>query len=388
MNPEGSNHKYKLLFFCLSFMISLQIPFPSLSHSFKVNTGNPTFTASSAEWESGRIESPSVLFDGTFKMWYAGTGPKGKKRIGFAFSSDGIKWTKYKGDNCPSISSGNGCVLDRGNDFAWDRDEVYGMTVVIDKDDPRGQLYKMWYTGAMNAVSLEHGRWRTGYAFSYNGIKWIKYESNKCLSYSKGAGCVFDAGTSGSWDEVVAAAPSVIIDRDAPAAERYRMWYEGCVYNNVSPEHVCRIGYATSPDGITWKRYGSNNCRGYPDGPGCVFDTGEEGTWDEVRVLQPVVIKSDGMFHMWYAGQAKEDNKFRIGYATSSDGIIWARTEKNLCAATRGKGCILDAPPARIKTGISDPYVINIKGNLIMWYRLGKSSISRFDLGKIGRIMQ
>jgi hypothetical protein len=38
---------------------------------------------------------------------------------------------------------------------------------------------------------------------------------------------------------------------------------------------------------------------------------------------RPVVIEKDGMYHMWYTGQAKGHSW--IGYAVSSDGIEWSR---------------------------------------------------------------
>jgi len=369
----------KLLFFSLAFFLNLQILHTSVSSSAQpliIETGHPVLTASFKGWENRGIESPSVLFDNTYKMWYSGHDQHGKKRIGYATSPDGIAWTRYGGNNCSSHSRGNGCVLDIGNNSSWDGDHVYGMSVVMNQNDPEGRLYKMWYTGASNASKLEVGRWRTGFAFSYDGVEWIKHRDNNCPSSGKGQGCVFDTGQPGSWDDVVAAAPSVIIDQDASPSERYKMWYEGCIYNNTAPEHRCRIGYATSPNGIIWTRYSKNKCPGFPKGPGCVFDTGKTGSWDEVRVIQPTVIKAGRIYEMWYAGQSRADNKFRIGYATSSDGITWNRMEHNNCPASpKGHGCMFDITLSQSKNSISDPHVIKVKESLMIWYRIGSSTI-------------
>jgi hypothetical protein len=254
--------------------------------------------------------------------------------------------------------------------MSWDADHIYGMSVVVDPGAPETSRYKMWYTGANNASALKHGRWRTGYAFSPDGVIWSKFKGNKCASNSNAGSCVFDTGASGSWDEIVAAAPSVIIDADALPSERYKMWYEGCIYSDKVPEHICRIGYATSPDGINWTRYKENRCPDFSKGKGCIFDTGKAGSWDDVRLVHPVVIKTEHKYEMWYAGQSSRDNKFRIGYALSSDGIRWERYEDNSCHTSQsGNGCVFDIDVSGSKNGISDPAVIQINGIIMIWYR-------------------
>jgi len=46
--------------------------------------------------------------------------------------------------------------------------------------------------------------------------------------------------------------------------------------------------------------------------------------WDGRRVIDPVVIKEGGIYKMWYTGEGL-DSKWRIGYATSPDGINWTK---------------------------------------------------------------
>ena len=122
---------------------------------------------------------------------------------------------------------------------------------------------------------------------------------------------VLDLGVSGDWDDAGVVAPDIIKDGDI-----YKMWFGGNDGANA------RIGYATSTDGVTWKKYSGNNCTG-TTGDGCVFDISSTG-FDEKGIYWPTVIKSGNTYQMWYSGQNNIDN-VRIGYATSSDGINWTR---------------------------------------------------------------
>jgi predicted GH43/DUF377 family glycosyl hydrolase len=77
-----------------------------------------------------------------------------------------------------------------------------------------------------------------------------------------------------------------------------------------------KIGYATSPDGIHWKREN----RGRP-----VLGPGDSGRFDDQVVLHPAVVRDNaGLLHMWYNGVGPQKS-FRVGHATSRDGIHWTR---------------------------------------------------------------
>ena len=52
------------------------------------------------------------------------------------------------------------------------------------------------------------------------------------------------------WEKVAVMCPDVMWD---DAAKLYRMWYSGG--EQYEPD---AIGYATSPDGLTWTKHGSN----------------------------------------------------------------------------------------------------------------------------------
>jgi formylglycine-generating enzyme required for sulfatase activity len=74
---------------------------------------------------------------------------------------------------------------------------------------------------------------------------------------------------------------------------------------------------ATSNDGITWTKQ-----------PKPVLPLGPEGTWDEGSHAGPCVLKLPDGFHMWYLGSGPMDDKiaWRIGHATSSDGLTWTKS--------------------------------------------------------------
>jgi len=73
------------------------------------------------------------------------------------------------------------------------------------------------------------------------------------------------------------------------------------------------IALSESKDGLHWST--PEICLKYDD----------SSTWEK-DLNRPVVIQKDGMYHMWYTGQA--DGHSWIGYATSKDGRSWERQSK------------------------------------------------------------
>ena len=93
--------------------------------------------------------------------------------------------------------------------------------------------------------------------------------------------------TGGGWEGTAVQEPVVIYD-----AGIFKMWYRGGWVPSGG------MGYATSPDGVTWTKYAGNP----------VIATG---------IQQPTVFKSGSTFHAYYMLSA--DLKHR----TSTDGINW-----------------------------------------------------------------
>lgn len=106
----------------------------------------------------------------------------------------------------------------------------------------------------------------------------------------------------------------------------FHMWYIfGTKWinneNNKAPDRVYKIGYATSDDGIEWKKHGKKIIEDKID-------------INECQAL-PTVINFNGRYHMFFCYRAaigfREDkNKaYRIGYAYSDDLKKWTRDDKN-----------------------------------------------------------
>ena len=63
----------------------------------------------------------------------------------------------------------------------------------------------------------------------------------------------------------------------------------------------------------------------HPENP--VLEFGPNGTWDDAAVLNPAVLFDGTRYQMWYTGY--DGSTKRIGYATSTDGIVWEKHPDN-----------------------------------------------------------
>ncbi len=158
----------------------------------------------------------------------------------------------------------------------WDTDEVIHPTVIYEDS-----TFKMYYNGHNGATQ------RIVYAYSNDGTNWTKHTAFFMLEH----------GQPGSWDENELGPLSVLHLNSV-----YQMWYTGWDNNDNF-----RIGYATSPDGLTWTKDSANP----------VLAPGNAGEWDAIMVAIPVVLFNDNLFKMWYGGF--DGAIFQTGYATSND---------------------------------------------------------------------
>ena len=153
-------------------------------------------------------------------------------------------------------------------------------------------------------------------------------------------------GSSGQWDSALVLRPWVIYDGTS-----FTMWYGGEDANGAD-----RIGMATSSDGMTWTKYSGNP----------VLDLGAAGGWDGDSVTDASVIKENGQYKMWYTGQqygaTPADDVYKIGYATSPDGIHWTRHSGNPVLTPSALGAWDDFRVWR-------PSVISTGSGYVMYYR-------------------
>ena len=101
-----------------------------------------------------------------------------------------------------------------------------------------------------------------------------------------------------------------------------------------------------------------------------VFSWGETGEWDAGLVWQPCVIKDGDIFKMWYTGAAEwlfSGPPSKIGYAWSTDGIEWTKSEANP---------IMEAEFVWEGTYLTECVVIKEDGIFKMWYGATSNQMS------------
>ncbi|NIS13109.1 MAG: hypothetical protein GWN74_13470, partial [Thermoplasmata archaeon] len=172
-------------------------------------------------------------------------------------------------------------VLKEGASTAWDDEGILEPCVVFAK----GQYY-VYYTG------YDGSEYAIGLARSTDGTTMTKYGSSGVVS----------KGTSGTYDGTGCREPSVLYEDGL-----FKMWYTGL--NGVTES----IAYATSKDGLSWTKYGSNPVLSQPS----------SSAWGDTVLGDPCVIKVDGMYLMYLTGNKVSASNKLVGMATSSDGTSW-----------------------------------------------------------------
>jgi hypothetical protein len=153
-------------------------------------------------------------------------------------------------------------------------------------------------------------------------------------------------------DPCLVTAPMVLKE-----GERWRMWYvSGIAWERVDQVLHSRyhIKYAESTDGIRWQR----------DGVVCI-DFADAG---ERNIGRTCVLKSGDRYHAWFSFDRGDG--YRIGYATSPDGIKWDRHPEWLGLGPSGSSWESEA--------VAYPYVVRHRGRLFMFYngnRFGRDGV-------------
>jgi len=264
------------------------------------SSGNPVMDfGPSGSWDEGALLLPFVIQDGdTLKMWYAGSAQShifGGLKIGYAWSLDGINWTRF---------SGNPVMTERPGE--WDDWEVADPVVIKD-----GDTLRMWYGGRPLSAPSSPAGGAIGYATSENGINWNRLSAP-----------VLERGAAGEWDDGIIVPGKVIKEGNT-----YKMWYSGGT--GELPSAIISIGYATSSDGINWTKYDDPTTTAPPfEFSDPVLLHGGSGEFDEGKAWTPSVLPATSGYELWYAGDPG-GLTHKIGYATSSDGIHWTKDPGN-----------------------------------------------------------
>lgn len=169
-------------------------------------------------------------------------------------------------------------------------------------------------------------------------LYYIGWNPQKTVSYKLAIGLAISV--NGGPFEKVSNGP--ILDRDieepyfntAPWVIKdetgWKMWYVSCYgwkVVNEWPEPVYNIKYATSDDGINWKRHGI----------AILHDEFAEA------IGKPTVFIEENMYKMIYSYRNSVDYRtnptksYRLGYAESIDGLNWDRKDDEI-GISRSKG--------------------------------------------------
>jgi len=313
-----------LLLFLASFMI-LATPSNLTTVVAQATSNRMVLDRGGHDWDEF-VWRPSVTYqEPVFSMWYSGEDANGVNSVGVAFSTDGLAWARYEENP----------VLVPGPVGAWDSGSVQEAWVTFD-----GNSYKMWYTGerfddqgAILSVAI-------GYATSSDGLHWNKFQGNPVLL----------PGTAGSWDDKWVFRPAVIFTGSA-----YAMYYQGkssqsdnyqigmatsedgigwvklaqpitiqpatwnmystflgsaykiadqyvmLIYGSRSSTQPNQIGFAKSPDGVTWTTFAAS-----------VVSPGSPGNWDDSGVILPSLVIAHKYYYIYYTG-IQQDVGSRIG---------------------------------------------------------------------------
>lgn len=282
------------------------------------------------------VHSPTVLLDtGIYKMWYVGDG-----KVYYVESPDGTRWKQIPESGEPILSPS----AVKGT---FDSDEIGSLAVLKEN-----QTLKMWYAGVSHEPTAKSVG-RIGHALSSDGIHWVKVAGKEY------GGSVLDVGEPGTIDESGVENPSVLLIDGV-----YHMWYRGA-YQAKYP-YRSTICYATSKDGLVWKRFSANP----------IFSAVAKADYFDSREIGAPEVHFDGsIFRMWYNGSGFGTPK--IGYAVSQNGIKWYRLRHFIHV-----GAILSSNLDGYDfNGLSDATVLVEKNRYQLWYvgsgQFGSSTIAR-----------
>ncbi|MDR1814935.1 MAG: hypothetical protein LBR18_08850 [Tannerella sp.] len=264
----------------------------------------------------GTVFDISVLKDGDVYKMYNSWRPK--RSIGLSVSKDGFKWTAPEIVLYPTESTGWESNLNR--------------IAIVLKDG----VYHLWYTGQQRDSS-----W-IGYATSADGVNFKRMSDKPVLSPEL------------AWEKVAVMCPHVEWDKKDKI---FKMWYSGG--EQYEPN---AIGYATSKDGLKWKKYGGNP----------IFSADPKSEWEQHKVTACQVIKREKDYLMFYIGFKTEDLA-QIGMAKSPDGITgWVRFDKN--------PIIFPSPGEWDASACYKPFAVQEKDRWLLWYNGRNGNLEQIGL--------
>jgi len=259
---------------------------------------------------------------------------------------------------------------DRLRVFYADRDtkgKSYITYVDLDRADPQRIVYEHKVSlmppgepgtfddeGMMPSYVVEHRDRVYLYYSGWNQGTTVPYRNSMGLAVSEDGGDTFTRMFEGpimdrtAEEPYIAVTPSIITD-----GERWQMWYiSGLRWVRIAEryEPVYVIKYAHSADGIHWVR--PNHI--------CIPQRHELEAYSH-----PSVIRTPDGYRMWFCSRDSRDYRdgsgaYRIGSATSADGLAWIRDDD--------AGGLDVAAAGWDSTMTCYPYAVHVDGRLLLFY--------------------
>lgn len=237
----------------------------------------------SSSWERSAVFDPCVIrrADGSLAMWYT---TRGDLPSGIALATDasgiGDHWERYA----------SGPVLTPDPPESAPATGITRPSVVAVQGG-----WRIWYSTQGPAGPA--GESWIGTAFSRDGHYWEKHGTPVLTARE-------------AWEKRAVQCPNVRYDA---ASGLFQMWYAGG--DSYEPDAV---GFATSPDGITWQRHSGNPI--YRPATG----------WEDYKIGSFQVHRVGDWYYAFYNAFQRTPFVSRVGMARSRDGVTgWERHPAN-----------------------------------------------------------
>lgn len=212
-----------------------------------------------------------------------------------------------------------------------------------------GELGTFDDCGVMPSSIVTVGEKKYLYYIGWNVRNTVPYHNSIGLAVSEDCGRTFERFSQGPIFERTPQEPFftgtswVMLDDGI-----WKNWYMSCTEWNLvhgTPEPRYHLKYAESLDGIDWKRAGTVAIE---------YQDDHEG-----GIARASVVRELQGYKMWYSYRKQigyrsdSEASYRIGYATSADGVAWQRRDEefNLGISDTGWDSFMLAYPCVIDSG-------------------------------------
>ena len=286
--------------------------------------------AGQAQWIGTHAALPAVdPVENPHRVFFSSRDARGRSHIGFS----GLTL-----DSAVPVSGVNAVpALSPGRLGAFDDAGVTNSCVVRHE----GILY-LYYTGWSLGISVPFYL-AVGLAVSDDGVTFRRVSEAPLLDRNEA-------------DPFLTASPWVLVENAT-----WRMWYvSGTEWELADglPRHKYLIKYAESRDGLLWSRHGIV-CLTYQDE-------------NEYAFGRPCVLHDGDRYRMWYSCRGES---YRLGYAESDDGILWARHDDEVGLSVSAAGWDSEM--------VTYPVVFRERGRLHMLYNGNGYGRSGFGLASV-----